>query len=409
MPTTTEKESPEVSTASSRPGPRPQRSTRPKSRWWVWLLVLGVLAGGAYWLAHRMKTAETRTAQKAPAAPPAVPVVAEQARSGDLPMYLDALGSVTAFNTVTVKSRVDGQLSKVAFQEGQFVHQGDLIALIDPRPFQVQVAQAEGQLARDLALKNNAVVDLERYKYLLAQGLIPKQQYDTQAAAIGQYDGTIKADQALIDSATLQLSYTRITAPISGRMGLRLVDEGNMVHAGDTNGLAVITQIQPIAVLFTIPEDNLRSVLKRLRAGERLPVEAYDRSGQNKIADGRLLTVDNQIDQTTGTSKLKAVFENQGSLLFPNQFVNVRLLVETKKNQVIVPAVTIQRGPKGTFVYVVKADQTVEPRPVKVGATEGNDSLIEDGLQAGETVVTDGVDKLRAGIKVQVAAPRQPK
>jgi membrane fusion protein, multidrug efflux system len=258
-------------------------------------------------------------------------------------------------------------------------------------------------------LKNNAVVDLERYKYLLAQGLIPKQQYDTQAATIGQYDGTIKADQAQIDNAKLQLSYTRITAPISGRMGLRLVDEGNMIHAGDTNGLAVITQIQPIAVLFTIPEDNLRPVLKRLRAGERLPVEAYDRSGQNKIADGRLLTVDNQIDQTTGTSKLKAVFENQGNLLFPNQFVNVRLLVETKKNQVIVPAVTIQRGPKGTFVYVVKADQTVEPRPVTVGTTEGNDALIADGLQAGETVVTDGVDKLRAGIKVQVTAPRQPK
>jgi membrane fusion protein, multidrug efflux system len=408
MPTTTEKESPEVSTAP-KSGPRQLRSTRPKSRWWVWLLVLGVVAGGAYWLAQRMKNAETRTAQKAPATPPAVPVVAEQARSGDLPMYLDALGSVTAFNTVTIKSRVDGQLSKVAFQEGQFVHQGDLIALIDPRPFQVQVAQAEGQLARDLALKNNAVVDLERYKYLLAQGLIPKQQYDTQAATIGQYDGTIKADQAQIDNAKLQLSYTRITAPISGRMGLRLVDEGNMIHAGDTNGLAVITQIQPIAVLLTIPEDNLRPVLKRLRAGERLPVEAYDRSGQNKIADGRLLTVDNQIDQTTGTSKLKAVFENQGNLLFPNQFVNVRLLVETKKNQVIVPAVTIQRGPKGTFVYVVKADQTVEPRPVTVGTTEGNDALIADGLQAGETVVTDGVDKLRAGIKVQVTAPRQPK
>jgi membrane fusion protein, multidrug efflux system len=408
MPITTEKESPQVSTPP-KPGPRQQISPRRKSRWWVWLLVLGVIAGGAYWLANRMKTAETRTAQRAPATPPAVPVVAEQARSGDLPMYLDALGSVTAFNTVTVKSRVDGQLSKVAFQEGQFVRQGDLLALIDPRPFQVQVAQAEGQLARDLALKNNAVVDLERYKYLLAQGLIPKQQYDTQAATIGQYDGTIKADQAQIDSAKLQLSFTRILAPISGRMGLRLVDEGNMIHAGDTNGLAVITQIQPIAVLFTIPEDNLRPVLKRLRAGERLPVEAYDRSGQNKIADGRLLTVDNQIDQTTGTSKLKSVFENQGNLLFPNQFVNVRLLVETKKNQVLVPAVTIQRGPKGTFVYVVKSDQTVEPRPVTVGATEGNDALIADGLKAGETVVTDGVDKLRAGIKVQVTASRQPK
>jgi membrane fusion protein, multidrug efflux system len=331
-----------------------------------------------------------------------VPVTAGPARRGDLPIYLSGLGSVVAFNTVTVKSRVDGTLDRVAFREGQFVHDGDLLAEIDPRPFQVQLEQAEGQMARDEATLAIAKTDLARYQILFQQDSIAKQQLDTQVGTVAQLEGAVKADQAVIDNARLQLTYCRITAPISGRIGLRLVDAGNIVHANDQSGLLVITQVHPIAVVFTIPEDQLPSVLKRLRTGERLPVEAYDRSGDTKIATGYLLTVDNQIDATTGTSRLKAVFDNEDNALFPNQFVNVRLLLDVDRGTVIVPVVAIQRGPKGTFVYVVKADQTVEVRPVTVGPMEGNDASIKDGVAAGDLVVVDGLDKLRAGSAVSL-------
>lgn len=373
-----------------------------RRRWWPWLLVLVVVGCAGYWL---RSSAESR--QPAAAGPPAksavppVPVVVANARQGDMPVYLTGLGSVTAFNTVTVRSRVDGQLVNVAFQEGQFVHAGDLLAEIDPRPFEVQLTQAEGQLARDEAQLKEAKINLERYRDLVAKQLIATQQVDDQAATVGQYEGTVKMDQGMIDNAKLQLVYARITAPISGRIGLRLVDVGNMVHATDQNGLLVITQVQPIAVLFTMPEDNLPPILTKLRAGEQLAVEAYDRAGQTKLAEGVLLTVDNQIDQSTGTTRMKAEFKNQDNALFPNQFVNVRVLLDVRKGAVVAPVAAIQRGPQGTFVYVVKADQTVDVRPVTVGPMTSTDVSIENGLAAGEAVVVDGVDKLRAGSAVR--------
>ena len=386
-----------------RPAEQTMHTVERRRRRWPWLLLLAVVACGAYLLLK--KPALQSQAASGPGAKPlapAVPVVTATVRQGDMPVYLTGLGSVTAFNTVTVKSRVDGQLVKVNFQEGQYVHEGDLLAEIDPRPFQVQLTQAEGQLARDAAQLKEAKLNLERYRDLLKGDLIAKQQVDDQAATVGQYEGTVKLDQGAIDNAKLQLTYARITAPISGRIGLRLVDVGNMVHASDQTGLLVITQVQPIAVIFTLPEDNLPAVLTKLHAGDPLPVEAYDRAGRVRLATGELLTTDNQIDQSTGTTRMKAVFENKDNALFPNQFVNVKLLLDIRSEAIIVPVAAIQRGPQGTFVYVVKADQTVEVRPVTVGPSSNDTASIEAGLSAGETVVVDGVDKLRAGSTVQV-------
>src|SRR5262245_33669301 len=335
-----------------------------------------------------------------PTAPAPIPVVTATAKTGDQPIYLTGLGSVVGFKTVTLRTRVDGELMRVAVREGQMVSAGDLIAEIDPRPFQVQLEQAEGQMERDIALLENAKVDAERYRILYSQDSIPKQQLDTQIALVKQDEATVKTDQAAIDNAKLQLTYTRITSPINGRIGLRQVDPGNIVHAADQNGLAVITQLQPIAVIFNIPQDNVPQVMKRLRAGRRLLVEAWDRDLKNKISTGSLLTIDNQADVATGTVRFKATFANDDNALFPNQFVNASLLVDVKRGAVLVPVAAIQRGPETTFVFVVNKDDTVETRNVVAGTIEAGMAAIDRGLSPGETVVIEGVDKLQHGAKV---------
>ena len=369
-------------------------------RWWLVPLLLCLVAGGWYLYSIKAQSQADRPNKKV--AQPPTPVVAMAARKGDVGVWLTGLGNVTPLNTVVVKSRVDGQLMAVRYREGQTVAKGELLATIDPRPFQVQLTQAEGQMARDREQLNNARLDLQRYKQLWKEDSIPKQQYDTQEALVRQLEGSVKVDQGLIDSARLQLLYSRITAPVSGRAGLRQVDPGNIVHASDANGLVVITQMQPISVVFPIPEDNLPQVLARLRSGTRLTVDAYDRAQKQKLATGTLLTVDNQIDPTTGTVKLKAVFSNSRNELFPNQFVNASLLVETMHNAVIVPSVAIQRGPQGNFVYVVKPDKTVALRPVVTGVGQGGDISVSSGLEPGELVVVDGAERLREGSRVAV-------
>lgn len=329
-----------------------------------------------------------------------VPVGVATAQRRDVPVYLKGLGSVTASNTVSVKSRVDGQLAQVNFKEGQNVSKGELLAIIDPRPFQVALDQAQANLFRDQAQLRDAQLNYERFKSLLNEsGAMSQQQVDTQKASAEQLEGAVRADQAAIDNAKLNLVYSHITSPISGRVGLRLVDVGNMVHAADTNPLLVITQLQPIAVLFTLPEDQLQVVSKHMRQGT-LPVDAYSRDDQTKLATGTLLTIDNQIDQTTGTGRLKAMFSNQDNMLWPNQFVNVRLLLETHNGSTVVPSVAIQNGPQGSYVFVVKPDKTVEVHPVTVSFTQNNVASIASGVTPGDIVVIDGQDKLQAGTKV---------
>jgi multidrug efflux system membrane fusion protein len=335
----------------------------------------------------------------------AVPVVTATARSGDIDIVIDALGTVMARNTVTVRPRVDGLLARVAFREGQIVRAGEVLAEIDPRTFQAQLDQANGQLERDQALLANARLDLERYRGLLAKDSIASQQVDAQVALVRQYEGQVVTDRGLADNARLQLEFTRVTAPLSGRLGLRLVDVGNMVHASDSGGLVVITQTQPIAVVFAIPADNLPAVIAKLQANETLVVEAWDREGKTRLATGKLMTADNQIDTATGTVKLKAEFSNAGNTLFPNQFVNARLRVETRHGLTLAPVAAIQRGTQGTFFYVVQGGRTVSLRPVALGPVSGDVVAVEKGLAPGEQVVIDGVDKLRDGAKVRVSAP----
>ncbi len=382
------------------------REGRGRSRIWVIFVGLACLVVAGAWIANG-RQARTQQQAKATGGSAAgqptrpVPVVVTPVRTGDLSVYLTALGSVTPLSIVTVKSRVDGQLMKTHFAEGQVVHAGDLLAEIDPRPFQAQLTQAEGQLARDQANLANTRLDLERYQRLAQQEMIARQQLDTQQMIVNQAEASIKMNVGQIDAIKLQLTYCRITAPITGRVGLRLVDPGNVVKASDTGGLVVIAQLEPIALVFSVPEDSLQPVLRRFRTGNKVPVDAYDREGRTKIATGTLVAIDNQIDPATGTVRLKASFGNTDGALYPNQFVNARVLIDVLHDTVLAPAEAIQRGPQGAYVYVVKPDKVVQMRRVQLGPSEAGVIAIRAGVADSEALVVDGAEKVQDGTRVE--------
>src|SRR5229473_3487850 len=382
---------------ASPPGPR---SSLRGALWLV--LVLLIVAGLVVWIVVRASYQSPPAGRFQSSGP--MPVGTAKVDKGEMPIVLSGLGTVTPLAMVTVKTQINGQLIEVAFKEGQMVKKGDFVAQIDPRPYQVALAQAEGQLAKDQALLKNAQLDLVRYNTLVAQNSVARQTRDTQESLVGQNQATIKSDQAQIDAQKLNLTYCRIISPVTGRVGLRQVDAGNYVQTSDPNGIVVVTQLQPISVIFTLPEDSLPEVMKQVRAGATLSVSAFDRTGTTELGTGTLDTVDNQIDTTTGTVKLRAVFDNKAEVLFPNQFVNVRLLVDTMHDTYIVPVSAIQRGAPGTFVYLVSPDNTVTVAKVNLGPGDGQRIAILSGLQPGESVVVDGADRLREGAKVTLAA-----
>jgi multidrug efflux system membrane fusion protein len=368
-----------------------------RSRFW---LVLGVAAGAVCAFFSGCTSAESKQQKAQAAAPHPVSVAVAKVQQQDVPVYMVGLGSVTAFYTANIKSRIDGQIMRVNFQEGQIVKEGDLLIVIDPRPYQVQLEQMQAQIFKDQATLRDARLNLQRYTTLIPSGSIAQQQVDTQQSLVDQLDGQVRTDQAQIDNAKLQIVYCNITAPFTGRVGLRQVDPGNIVHAADTNPMLILTQLQPIAVIFTLPEDQLPAVAQHMK-NATLMVEAYSRDNQTKLATGKLMTIDNQIDQTTGTAKLKAVFDNKDNQLWPNQFVNANLLLEMRKNSTVLPTAAILRGPQGAFVYLVKPDNTVEARPVTISLSQGNITAVSGDLKAGDTVVTDGQDKLQTGSPIE--------
>ncbi|HXO88687.1 MAG TPA: MdtA/MuxA family multidrug efflux RND transporter periplasmic adaptor subunit [Candidatus Acidoferrales bacterium] len=379
------------------PTETPSANGNGRGRVWGWVLLLLVVVGGV--IAYQLH-ARSQAASKDNGSTSALSVGVSTVEKKDVPYYLSGLGSVTAFNTVTVHTRVDGQLMDVNFKEGQFVRAGDVLATIDSRPYQVALDQAQGQLSKDLASQADAKVDLGRYQQLWQEGVVPRQQLDTQQATVGQFDGAIQSDKAQIDNEKLQLTYCKITSPIDGRVGLRLVDPGNIVHAADTNGMLVITQVQPISVIFTLPEDNIPDVISVMKK-RQMTVEAYGRDNKQLLATGKLLTPDNQIDPTTGTLRFKSEFTNQDSSLWPNQFVNIRLFLDVRQKAILVNSAAIQKGAQGAFVYVVDANSQAQVRQVQVDFTEGNSTIVSKGLSAGEIVVVDGAEKLQAGSPVE--------
>jgi multidrug efflux system membrane fusion protein len=392
------------STTSYRPQTHPQPRKSPANQKWIVGIACAVLVIGILVALHYYRAAAARSAAAhANAAGPVVAVIEGAVQQKDVPIYLDGLGTVQAYNTVTVHVRVDGQLEKVAFVEGQDVHTGDVLAQIDPAPFQAQLGEAQAKKKQDEAQLANANLDLKRNADLLAQKIATQQQYDTQKALVDQLAAAVKADQAAIDSATVQLDYTTIVSPIDGRTGIRQVDQGNIVHAVDANGLVVITQLRPISMVFTLPEQMIGQIQKQASPRD-ITVLAVDRDNSTLLGEGKLAVIDNQIDTTTGTIRLKANFPNDDLRLWPGQFVNARLLLSTRRNGLVVPASVIQRGPEGPYAFVIKDDQSVEVRPVKVAQIEKDEALIDEGLQLNERVVVDGQYKLQVGSHVKPAS-----
>jgi multidrug efflux system membrane fusion protein len=362
-----------------------------------------------WWTCHRggdAKSSQAGGGRRGNFAGMAVPVIAGKVEQKDVPIYLDGLGTVEAFNTDTVHTRVDGELTQVLFQEGQQVKAGDLLAVVDPRPYQAALDQVVAKKAQDEAQLENAQLTLVRNTDLLQRKVIDQQDFDTAKYSVDQFNGAVQADQAAIENAKTQLDYTQIKSPIDGRTGIRMIDVGNIVHAADTNGIVVITQLRPISVMFTLPEQNLQEILDEGGANGGLAVSALNRGDTRPIDEGKLAVVDNEIDQTTGTVKLKATFPNPDLKLWPGEFVNARLVLKTEKNATVVPAAVVQRGPQGSYAYVIKPDNTAELRPIKVAQTENNMTLITEGLKPGEEVVVDGQYKLQPGAKVELAGPQ---
>jgi multidrug efflux system membrane fusion protein len=389
------------------PPPQPQRTGAPqahRSYLWVWIVVILVLAIGGLTYYRKQQAAAQAAKAKAAAANRSVPITTATVRQGPIGVYINALGTVTPVYTATITSRVDGQIVSVNYREGQMVRKGDVLIQVDPRPYQAALTQAQGTLAHDEALLSESRIDLDRYQLAFNRNAIAKQQLDDQTQTVKQFEGSVKNDQGTVASATTNVDYATIKAPIDGRVGLRLLDPGNIVTAGSTTPLVVIAQLQPITVIFSVAEDYLPQIQKQMRVGKKMSVEAFDRAQQTKLSTGSLLTLDNQVDTSTGTVKLKAIFPNQDLTLFPNQFVNTRLLVDTEQNASLAPTAAIQRDAQGTFVYLIKPDQTAAMQNVTVGTTDGSVAAVQ-GLQPGQVIAITGFDKLQDGAKVSISNP----